>query len=187
MLYTNGKKANRLQNCIHALYFECKRVYETIIQYELLSTDEELFKIIDKYPKLFSCSVESMRYRIIIGVANMVDNDRKSLSINKVINLAEQEGIEKVNMIIKKFRKELPNYDEVINNIKLLRDRMYAHIDVEYSLEKEEIFDIDFEFLNEQIKNTKELIKYMMETCVEISKEYDEDSIHLGINWLYDK
>ena len=187
MLYTNDKKANRLQNCLHAFYHECKRVNETINQYELLLTYEDLNKIMDKYPKLFFATLESMRYRIIIGIGNMIDNDKKSLSINKVLNLAEQEGIEKVNRIIKKFRKQLLNYDEVINNIKLLRDRMYAHIDIEYSLEEEEIFDQDFEFLDEQINNAKKLIKYMMETCVEISKEYDADSIHLGINWLYDK
>ena len=187
MLYTNGKKVNRLQNCLHAFYHECKRVNETINQYELLFTDEDLDKIMDKYPKLFFSTVESMRYRIIIGMGNMIDNDKKSLSITKVLNLAEQEGIEKVNMIIKEARKELSNYSEVINNIKILRDRMYAHIDIEYSLEEEEIFDIDFEFLNEQIKNSKGLIKFMMKTCVEISKEYDGDGIHLGINWLYDK
>ena len=187
MLYTNGKKANRLQNCLHAFYFQCKRVKETIDQYEFLSTDEDLNKIMDKYPKLYSVSLESMRYRIVIGLGNMIDNDSKSLTINKIINLAEQEGNKKLNSIIKNVRESLLNYDELICNIKLLRDKMYAHIDIKYSLEEEEIFDIDFNFLNEQIKESKELIKYIMQTCVEISKEYDEDSVHLGIKWLFDE
>lgn len=187
MLYINSKKANRLQNCLHAFYFECKSVYETIIQYEFLSTNEEFYTIMDKHPHFISVSLESMRYRIIIGLGNMVDNDKKSLSINKILNLAEQEGIEKVNSIIKSARKSLLSYGNLIDNIKLLRDRMYAHIDVEYSLEEEELFDPDFEFLNEQIENAKKLIKCMMQFCVEISKECDDDSIGLGTNWLFDK
>ena len=53
MLYTNGKKANRLQNCMHAFYFECKHIKEAIEQYEFLlnSDDEELNIIMDKYSK----------------------------------------------------------------------------------------------------------------------------------------
>ena len=189
MLYTNGKKANRLQNCLHAFYFECKRIRETINQYELLTTsaDDELDKMMDKYPQLFFTTIESMRYRIVIGLANIVDNDKKCLTINKIVNIAEQEENKKINDIIKEFKRDIQKYDEFVGNIKLLRDKMYAHIDIDYSLEEEEIFDIDFEFLNKQIKISKELIKYVMRTCVEISKEYDGDSIHLAINWIHDK
>ena len=187
MLYINGKNANRLQNCLHAFYFECKSIYETIVQYELISINEDIYTIMDNYPHLLSVSLESMRYRIIIRLANMVDNDKKSLSINKILNLAEQEGIKKVNLIIKNSRKGLSNYENLINNIKLLRDRMYAHIDVEYSLEIEDLFDLDFEFINEQIENAKIIIKYMMQVCVDISKEYDDDIIGLKTSWLFDK
>lgn len=189
MLYINGKKANRLQNCMHTFYFECKKIKETIDQYEFLcnSSNEYLESIMDKYSKLFSVSIESMRYRIIIGLGNIVDNDKKSLTFNKIINIAEQEGIKKINSIIKKAKKEILYYDEFINNIKLLRDKMYAHIDIIYSLEEEEIFDIDFEFLNEQINKAKSFIKYTMETCVDISIACDGDSINLAENWTFDK
>ena len=189
MLYLNGKKANRLQNSLHAFYFECRKIRETIKQYEFLSMplDNELDKVMDKNPKLFFSAIESMRYRIVIGLANIVDNDRRSLTINKIINLSEQEGNKKINDIIKKFKNDMSEYNEFVENIKLLRDRMYAHIDIEYSLEEEEIFDIDFEFLNKQIEQAKKLINYVMEICVEISKEYDGDSVHISINWIYDK
>ena len=189
MLYTNGKKVNRLQNCMHAFYFECKQINETIEQYEFLlnSKNADLNNVMDKYSKLFFSSIESMQYRIIIGLGTIVDNDKKALSISKIMNMAEQEGNKKINEIIKKARKDFLNYEELINNIKLLRDKMFAHIDIEYSLEDEEIFDIDFVFLNKQINGAKELLKYVMEVCVFISKEYDSDSIHLNVNWMFDK
>ena len=189
MLYTNWKKVNRLQNCMHAFYFECKQIKETIEQYEFLSIieDSELDKIMDKYTKLYFTSIESMRYRIIVGMGSVVDGNKKSLTFNKIINMSEQEGISNMNNIINNAKKELLKYDELINNIKLLRDKMYAHIDIDYSLEEEEIFDIDFEFLNNQIKKSKEFLKFAMSTCVELSKEYDDDSIHLATNWIYDR
>ena len=189
MLYTNGKKANRLQNCMQAFYFECKHIKEVIEQYEFLlnSDDEDLNIIMDKYSKLFFSSIESMRYRIIIGLGTIIDGDKKALSFSKIINMAEQEGNVKINIIVKKTRKEITIFEELINNIKLLRDKMFAHIDIEYSLEDEEKFDIDFDFFNEQINKAKELLKYVMEVCVSISKEYDNDSIHLSVNWMFDK
>ena len=39
----------------------------------------------------------------------------------------------------------------------------------------------------ELINKAKELLKYVMEVCVSISKEYDNDSIHLSVNWMFDK
>lgn len=189
MLYINGKQANRLQNCMYSFYFQCKRLRETIDQYEFLcnSSDEDLCSIMDKYTELFFVSIDSMRYRIIIGLGNIIDNNKKSLTFKKIIGLAEQEGIDKINLIIKKTKKDILDYEEFINNIKLLRDKMYAHIDIIYSLEEKEIFDIDFDFLNEQINKAKSFIKYAMETCVDISNAYDGDSIHLSVNWIFDK
>ena len=103
MLYTNGKKANRLQNCMHTFYFECKHIKEAIEQYEFLlnSDDEDLNIIMDKYSKLFFSSIESMRYRIIIGLGTIIDGDKKALSFSKIINMAEQEGNIKINKIVK--------------------------------------------------------------------------------------
>lgn len=108
MLYTNDKKANRLQNCMHAFYFECKHIKEAIEQYEfLLNSDDDLNIIMDKYSKLFFSSIESMRYRIIIGFGTIIDGDKKALSFSKIINMAEQEGNIIINKIVKKQEKKL--------------------------------------------------------------------------------
>lgn len=189
MLYINGKKASRLQNSLHALYNECKQIKKTIIEYNKLiaydnpSTNE----IMEKYPLLFSTTLDCMRYRIIIGMGHMFDNNRNSLSIEKIMNMFEQVGNKELNKIKKDFNKKYLEFAELQKNIKELRDKMYAHIDIKSSLEYGDVFDIDFEFLNKQIIKSKELIDYVMETCVKISKEYDNDVLHLAINWKYDK
>ena len=100
----------------------------------------------------------------------------------------------KLDLIEKRLNKPrisnpiIPSTVDVSNVKRVYKETRFREKKIpEPVVEEEEIFDIDFEFLNEQIKNAKKLIKYMMETCVEISKEYDGDSVHLGIKWLYDK
>lgn len=54
----------------------------------------------------------------------------------------------KLNKEVKKIRNELSNYKDTIENINTLRDKMYGHIEIKYSLEMEDIYDKNFEFLN---------------------------------------
>ena len=188
MLYINGKKASRLQNILFTIYFESKNIRETIIQYNKCCDieNEELFIKFDKYPKLFSTILDSMRYRIIIGMGNLFDKDKKSASIKKLLNICENEGISDLNKVVKKMKKELGQYAELEENIKILRDKIYGHIDVSYALEEEEIFDIDFEKLNKQFKESLKLLNYIMNECANLSIAYDNDKMCLSISRQYD-
>ena len=107
MLYINGKKASRLQNILFTIYFESKNIRETIVQYNKCCDieNEELFIKFDKYPKLFSTILDSMRYRIVIGMGNLFDKDKKSASIKKLLNICENEGISDLNKVVKKNEK----------------------------------------------------------------------------------
>ena len=189
MLYVNGDKATRLSNILFTIYFQCKDIRETINQYFLCTKleDNRILEKFEEFPLLFSTIVDSMRYRIVIGMGNIFDNNPKSLSIWKLLNLCEQEGKEKLNKEVRKIRNELTNYKDSIENINILRDKMYGHIEIKYSLEIEDIYDKNFEFLNTQILFSKKILNYIMEECFRLSKEYDDDKLSLEINWNYDK
>ena len=188
MLYINGKKASRLQNILSTIYFESKNIRETIIQYNKCCDieNEELFIKFDEYPNLFSTILESMRYRIVIGMGNLFDKDKACASIIKLLNICESEGISDLNKVVKKIKKELGKYAELDENIKILRDRMYGHIDVAYALEEEEIFDIDFEKLNKQFKESLKLLNYIMNECANLSIAYDNDTMGLRVSRKFD-
>lgn len=189
MLYINEKKASRMQNVLHAIYNECKIIKMTIIQYKKYTdlNDKDSTYISNKYVKLFSVMLDSMRYRIIIGMGNLFDGNKKSLSIKKMLSISQQVGNNEINNIIKKIEQELTNYDSLFSNINNLRDKMYAHIDIKYSLEEGDIFDIDFELLNSLFDESLELLNYIMDQCVNISEKYDGDILCLRINRMYDK
>ena len=188
MLYINGKKASRLQNILSTIYFESKNIRETIIQYNKCCDieNEELFIKFDEYPNLFSTILESMRYRIVIGMGNLFDKDKACASIIKLLNICESDGISDLNKVVKKIKKELGKYAELDENIKILRDRMYGHIDVAYALEEEEIFDIDFEKLNKQFKESLKLLNYIMNECANLSIAYDNDTMGLRVSRKFD-
>lgn len=188
MLYINGKRASRLQNILFTIYFESKNIRETIIQYNKCCDigNEELFNIFDEYPKLFSTILDSMRYRIVIGMGNLFDKNKACASIIKLLNICENEGISDLNKIVKEIKKELGKYAELEENIKILRDKMYGHIEVAYALEEEEIFDIDFEKLNKQFKVSLKLLNYIMSECANLSIVYDNDTMGLRVSRQFD-
>lgn len=189
MLYINGDKATRLQDILFTTYFQCKDIRETIKQYFICTklNDNRILDKLEEFPSLFSTILDSMRYRIVIGMGNIFDNNPKSLSIWKLLNLCEQEGNEKLNKEVKNVRNELTNYKDSIENINILRDKMYGHIEIKYSLETEDIYDKDFEFLNAQMLFSEKILNYIMEKCVKFSKEYDDDKLRLEIHWNFDK
>jgi len=188
MLYINGKKASRLQNVLSTIYLECKNIREAIIQYNKCCDieNEELFEKFDEYPKLFATVLDSMRYRIVIGMGNLFDKDKACASIVKLLNICESEGISDLNKVVKKIRKELEEYVELEENIKIFRDRMFGHIDVVYALEEEEIFDLDFEKLNKQFEESLKLLNYIMSECANISIAYDNDTMGLRVSRQFD-
>ena len=189
MLYIDGEESTRLQNILFTIYFQCKDIREAINQYFICTEleDDRIIEKFNEFPSLFSTILDSMRYRIVIGMGNIFDNNQKSLSIWKLLNLCEQEGKEKLNKEVKKVRDELYDYEDFIENINTLRDKMYGHIEIKYSLETEDIYDKDFEFLNKQVLFSKKILNYIMEECVKFSKEYDDDKLKLEIHWNFDK
>lgn len=130
--------------------------------------------------------LDSLRFTFVIEVLKIVD-DREDKNIFKFLNYCEQHQqdflkelkevyidvntgekeeriIKKVDLIkdINLFRNELDKYSKKINNMKILRDKIYAHTDKKYFygdklLEKEErvkyqeieeIIEILFKHLN---------------------------------------
>ena len=104
-----------------------------------------------------------------------------------MINLCEQVGKKELNKEVKNAKIELLKFNDLKNNIKQLRDKMYAHIEIEYSLEEEDIFDLDFDFLNQQLVLSLDLLDYVMNLCKVFSEKYDNDILKLKISNRFNK
>lgn len=66
-----------------------------------------------------------------------------------------------------------------------MRDKMYAYIDIVYSLEEGDLFDINVDALIEQLDNSLELIKYIMILCEKLSGKFDGDSLHIKMKNMF--
>ena len=83
MLYIDGEESTRLQNILFTIYFQCKDIREAIKQYFICTNleDNRILEKLNDFPSLFSTILDSIRYRIVIGMGNIFDNNPKSLSI----------------------------------------------------------------------------------------------------------
>lgn len=66
-----------------------------------------------------------------------------------MLNLYEQIDNKELNKEVQKAKVDLEKYNVLKNNVKEMRDIMYAHIDIVYSLEEGDLFDIDVDALIE--------------------------------------
>lgn len=102
-----------------------------------------------------------------------------------MLNLYEQIDNKSLNKEVQKAKTDLEKYNVLRNNVKEMRDKMYAHIDIVYSLEEGDLFDIDVDALIEQLDNSLELIRYIMILCEKLSEKYDRDSLHIKMKNMF--
>lgn len=186
MLYVNCKKATRIQNVTFSLYQECLELKMTIDEYKKCVdfNSNYIDDILDK-GRLVSVLLKCLRYRITIGIANLLDTNKKCLSVYKMLNLYEQIDNKELNKEVQKAKVDLEKYNVLKNNVKEMRDKMYAHIDIVYLLEEGDLFDIDVDALIEQLDNSLELIKYIMILCEKLSEKSDGDSLHIKMKNMF--
>lgn len=66
-----------------------------------------------------------------------------------MLNLYEQIDNKELNKEVQKARVDLEKYNILKNNVKEMRDKMYAYIDIVYSQEEGDLFDINVDALIE--------------------------------------
>lgn len=66
-----------------------------------------------------------------------------------MLNLYEQIDNKELNKEVQKAKVDLEKYNILKNNVKEMRDKMYAYIDIVYSQEEGDLFDINVDALIE--------------------------------------
>lgn len=184
MLTINGEDANVIQHSLFHIYYESKELLECVKQFKYILS-EEGWKEIDesdiylKNPKLLSSTIFSLKYAIIIGTSKLFDNDKKCITISKLLNQCEQMKIKEYNKYLNKIKTEFNTYDELKDYIGLCRDKMYAHTDKVFNQKNDK-----YEYtLNEKIiSNLLSFLNWTLDVCVEISVLYDQDKMHLKMD-----
>lgn len=66
-----------------------------------------------------------------------------------MLNLYEQIDNKELNKEVQKAKVDLEKYNILKNNVKEMRDKMYEYIDIVYSQEEGDLFDINVDALIE--------------------------------------
>ena len=66
-----------------------------------------------------------------------------------MLNLYEQIDNKELNKEVQKAKVDLEKYNILKNNVKEMRDKMYEYIDIVYSQEEGDLFDINLDALIE--------------------------------------
>ena len=184
MLTINGEEANIIQHSLFHIYYESKELLECVKQFKYILSKKGCKEIDEsdiylKNPNLLSSTIFSLKYAIIIGTSKLFDNDKRCITISKLLNQCEQMKNKEYHKYLNKIKTEFNTYDELKDYIGLCRDKMYAHTD-KISNQKNDKYEYT---LNEKIlSNLLSFLNWTLNVCVEISVLYDQDKMHLKMD-----
>lgn len=186
MLEVSGKKADNIQSSLFFIFMEAKTLLNCVNYYSFINSNSgwneidnlEFFK---KYPHFLPATIMSLRHLIIVDIAKFFDNDRKTINLEKLFNQCEQTKRGDLKELVYKYKKKFNIYRNELNDyIKTARDKIYAHIDYSFNVSKNDRYD---EFMLEKsiLERITELLKWILDVCIELSVKYDGDLTCLRI------
>lgn len=173
----NWDEKTELQKVISIFEYDIKVALDNALQYKyLLKLFNDNFEFVNKAPVFFSRTISSCMYSLIMRSARIFDESKDSYGFKKILNKIEMNYSKDKNMlnVISVIKNEYAGYEYIFNNIRILRDKIYAHNDRKmyrngdcYS--EEEAIDSfnhdDFE----------KVLRWAFNACCSIEKAYGDD------------
>lgn len=137
-----------IQRLLTVLEMDAICALNNVLQYKyVIGFTYENCDFINKSPNFWSEVITSLRYSMFMQTARLFDESREAVGITKALNILEQSKYR--NMVYKtllQVKKEYNGFTDVINSIRTMRDKVYAHNDKEFyrnwSYSKDEISDV---------------------------------------------
>ena len=136
MLQVRGKKATNIQSSLFFITMDAHEILNCVEQYLFIISEEgwieiDNTEIFNKYPKLLTATMTSLRYEIIVGLAKLTDSALETICLEKLFNQCEQYKIIDFKSLISKYRNEITKYDYLLNDyIILMLQIMKTHQDL---------------------------------------------------------
>lgn len=142
----------------------------TILEYEyVLGFTSEHLPFVNKSPQFWSEVTISLRFSLIMKTARLFDESKDAIGLIKVFNILEQSpyGRAVADELITS-RRKYAEYKKYIEEIRTLRDKLYAHND-----KKEYQFwnnpkEMDLEFEGSFWTKIKEMVRWVSTSLLRI-------------------
>ena len=163
-----------IQRIVTYAEVEAAQALNTVLEYkyvfDFFISDE---KYINQAPFFWGEVLVSLRYTMLMRAARIFDESKDALGMKKILNMIEQSiHGQQSSEIIKDIWKQYNNNASQINQIRLLRDKLYAHNDkTEYQDWKH---DRDIEFDSEVWFHLEELLRWAKESYLKLRTSWGE-------------
>ena len=120
-----------IQKLLTVLECDAGEALNNALQFKyVLELFDENLDFVNKAPCFWSGVIDSLRYSMLMRAARLFDESRDAIGIKKALNIVEQSKYrEAAKEVLCRVRKEYDGYQDVIEDIRNMRDKIYAHND----------------------------------------------------------
>ena len=142
-------------------------------KYVLELFDEHL-DFINKAPCFWMGVITSLRYSMLMQTARLFDESKDAIGIRKILNIVEQSKYrDTAKDVLCGVRNEYDGYQNLIEDIRNMRDKIYAHNDK--SLYKDWNFDRDVTLDDPLWGRLIELLRWAKDSILSLRSTYGDN------------
>ena len=120
-----------IQRILTVLECDAGEALNNALQFKyVLELFDENLDFVNKAPCFWSGVIDSLRYSMLMRAARLFDESRDAIGIKKALNIVEQSKYrEAAKEVLCRVRNEYDGYKNMIEDIRNMRDKIYAHND----------------------------------------------------------
>ena len=120
-----------IQRLLTVLECDAGEALNNALQFKyVLELFDENLDFVNKAPCFWSGVIDSLRYSMLMRAARLFDESRDAIGIKKALNIVEQSKYrEAAKEVLCRVRNEYDGYQNMIEDIRNMRDKIYAHND----------------------------------------------------------
>ena len=120
-----------IQKLLTVLECDAASALNDALQFKyVLELFDEHLDFINKAPCFWGEVITSLRYSMLMQAARLFDESKDAIGIRKIFNMLEQSKYRNVvKEVLCRVRNEYDGYQNLIEDIRNMRDKIYAHND----------------------------------------------------------
>ena len=124
-------KKDDIQRLLTVLQNDAVDTLNTVLEYGfVLDFTTKHLGFVNRAPSFWSEVMRSLRFTLIMKSARLFDESADAIGLNKVLNILEQSIYgSRMKNELKEIREQYSKYHKYINEIRIIRDKIYAHND----------------------------------------------------------
>lgn len=169
------KDADDIQRLLTSLEIDAASALNDALQYKyVLALFDSNLDFINKAPCFWSGVITSLRYSMLMQAARLFDESKDAIGMKKALNILEQSKHRNVaQKTLARVRTEYDNYQDLISDVRNMRDKFYAHNDK--TIYKDWDFDRDTILDNPLWAKMVELLRWAKNSFLALRSTYGDN------------